>query len=235
VTSARAARALVTFLNNEKGAFWPARLRAVEALGAIRQAETRVRAPEADVADTLVGILSDPSERPEVRAQAAWALGMLRPFSNTKFNFGLAAFHMGLAAADIGDRVLEVQRQSDARASRLAAALLQIALGFEGDRSIRGAGLLHNEHSNLAPFRAAAQAIAEQVKAVAKAAVDLTEAPKARKDDARSALSARIGELRAILGRNEPSDWSLYPDGPEFPAQRSQEAGSEGEPAGRAR
>jgi hypothetical protein len=145
---------------------------------------------------------------------------------------------MGRAAAEIGDRLLEVQRESDARAGRLAGDLLRIAQGFEGEPAIRGAGLLRSEHPNLGPFRSAARGIAEQVKAVTRAGVDLTEAPQARKDDARSELSARIGELRAILDRNEPTDWSLYPNGPEFPAggaPAEAAAEDEGKAAGRAR
>lgn len=215
--AAKAARSLVGFLQTEKSAFWPARLRAAEALGSLRQAETTVRSPRADVADELLTILSSPDERPQVRAQAAWSLGMLRPTAQvSRYNFGLIAYHMGRAVAEIGEKIVEVSKDSDAGGRRLADALVEIMLGFEGDQAIRGAGLLRNEHSNLGAYRAAARTIADRSKAVAVAAVDLGNAPKARKDAARQALSSQIEELRSTLAANEPTDRSIYPDGPQF-------------------
>lgn len=232
--AARATAALIGFLTSEKDSFWPARLRAVEALGALRQAETTVRSPKADVADALLTVLSDPEERPEVRSEAAWSLGMLRINPQvTKFNFALVAYHMGRAAADIAERAIEDSKASDARALRMADALLQICWGFEGDTAIRGAGLLRNEHASLTSSRAPARSIAERVKAVASAAVELGNAPKARKDAARDTLSSRIEELRSTLAKVQPSDLSLYPDGPRFPDEGPDAPAPDGERAGR--
>jgi hypothetical protein len=221
----QAAKALAGFLDREKDAFWPAQFRAVEAIGSLRQAESVVRSPTSDIAATLLGIVADPKQREQVRAEAAWALGMLRPSSASRFNFELAAYHMASAAADIAEKITQVQPDSNAQAARLADLLVQLYLGFEGDAALR-AGLLRSEHPNLSTQRTKVQALANQVKALATAAVDLTRAAKAQQPDKLKDLDALVSQLRDYLANNPPADLALYANGPSFPVEREEaEAG----------
>ena len=50
--------------------------------------------------------LPNPEIRPEVRAEAAWALGMMRVSqASGTFNYPLIAYYIGEVAADLGERV----------------------------------------------------------------------------------------------------------------------------------
>lgn len=211
-------RSLAGFLERESGAFWPARYRVVEALGSLRQASTDLNDPKVMLSAALLGVLSNPNERPQVRAKAAWALGMLRPSErNSGYNFALIAHHMGLAAADIGDIVVAEGTANPIRANRMTDLLLVVLSGLEGDPEIRNAGLLRADHGNLASQRAAVQAVADQVKALASAAVTLSGSAGAQRAPRTAEVTAAVQALRAHLAKSPPSDLALFPDGPKFP------------------
>jgi hypothetical protein len=219
----QAAKALAGFLEREKDTFWPALYRALEAIGSIRQAESAARSPVSDIAATVLGFVADPDLRPEVRAEAAWSLGMLRPSAqDAKYNFELVAHHMAIAATEIAEKVAEAQANSSGQAARLADQLVQLYLGFEGDPALR-AGILRSDHQNLSAQRGKIRQLADQVKAVAVAAVDLSRAPRAQQEAKLASLRGLISDLREYLAQNPPGDLNLYANGPSFPVGRPEE------------
>src|SRR5690606_17987077 len=104
----------------EPDAFWPARYRALQALGALRQSSSDPLRPEADLAAVVLSHLANPNAEPAVRAWAGWAMGMLRPTPRTEqFNFQLVAQHIGEAVQSMATQIVEIQETNPERAVRL--------------------------------------------------------------------------------------------------------------------
>jgi hypothetical protein len=238
-----AAQALVEFLNNEQDTFWPAQARALEALGALRQSANPGRA-QAEFATTALKFLADPKAKPDVRASAAWALGMMRVSGGTaKYNFGLIGYHIGQAAVDVGNRIVEADAdRRPGRVRHLTDLLLELidALSSTNNGNIANAGLLNANHPNLGASRPFLSQLDAGLRKVAQAAVDLDKSPAERAPDPkakkpagkgprarqRDALAAQVNELKAFLAKNPPSNWALVPGGPEFRGPQAQVARS---------
>ena len=210
-----AADALVDFLNKDETRCWPVHLRAVEALGYLRLAGNPQR-DQGDYAGAALRLLADPQGRPEVRAKAAWALGMMNVSRNSgKFNFALLVHHCGLLAVDLATRVVAADPTNQPRAKALTNQLLYVGEALSGDAAI-GSGLMRNGHPNAVNIRSTTEKIAQAVLAESKLAVELSDAPKAQRVRIRTELTARAGELKTLLTKTAPTDWKLVPEGPEY-------------------
>jgi hypothetical protein len=100
-----AAKALVDFLEAEKDAPWPAQVRALEGIGAMRQASLPVNLNKVEMAAVAMRLLIDPDATPEVRATAAWALGQVRVNPAVSgYNFALVSYTIGQLTADFGGK-----------------------------------------------------------------------------------------------------------------------------------
>ena len=124
-----AAKALADFLDAEKDAPWPAQVRALEGIGAMRQASVPVNMNKVEMAAVALRLLADPEAKPEVRAAAAWALGMVRVNPAVSgYNFNLVAHHIGRFAAEIGAQAAQsfpkpkAKPKAAAKAAEKAAA-----------------------------------------------------------------------------------------------------------------
>lgn len=214
-----AALALTTFLTQEPDTFWPAQYRALHALGALRQSASDPLNPDADLAAVVLSFLANPDAEPAVRAWAGWAMGMLRPSSRiNQFNFELIAQHVGQAALSLGSEIVQIQAENPERAVRLTDLLYQLYLGLIGTSEIRDAGLLKTDHPSLAAQRATVQQIADRVRDVLAAAIELTrDAAPQQRPQYRQALSGRLDTLRSTLSNTRPTSLVLYPGGPQFP------------------
>ncbi len=213
-----ASRALTEFLEDEQNHWWPSQVRALEALGALRQASSSGSNPQADFSAQVLKYLADPDQSLSVRAWAAWALGMIRPSErNDKYNFQLIAYHAGRAAVEIGDQVLELEPENPELAKRLTNLLLQILVGFYGNSEIRNSGLLNTPHSNLLAQKTTIQPIADRVQKLTAAAIELNRAVGAQKPSRRTTLQSALEDLRTYLSQNPPQNVALIPDGPTFP------------------
>jgi hypothetical protein len=202
---AKAAHALVDWLA-EEGLPWPVRLRAVEALGTLRMAADPKAQGKLEMASTLMGILADPKARLEVRAQAAWALGMLRVSqANPKFNYKLVAFYAGEVAAGLGEKVTTTYSSNLSLAQLYASPLLfQIYPAFNGVDGVRESGLLRMP--TLGQNRGYVEQVANLIKPVAKSAIELFKSPPGSRDKAAKELSDRVGALKSFLEKNVPED-----------------------------
>lgn len=234
----RAAKAVGGFLNQERDSFWPAQIRGFQALGNLRQASTDALTPKADLEAVAMTYLADPKTRPDVRAWASWALGMMRPNPKIEnLNFVLIAYHMASAAADIGAQIAALNVNTSkpeeippylVLVSRKTDLLLQLDLGLEGDPGIRDAGLLKFEHAGMSKQKQAVSEIAAKVKAMITAAIELSRSAGVQVKDARAALTAAVDDLKAFLAANPPADAALYPGGPSFPPAAAPSEGSAG-------
>jgi hypothetical protein len=229
----RAGKAIVDFLEAEaeQGLPWPVQWRAMEALGSLRQAAVPSDPDKAEMATAAMKCLADPKAPPEVRATAAWALGMVRVNpAMAKYNFGLIAYDIGQLAAELGDKISATFALNPVLAERWTALLVgpiyQAFYGFEGARE---SGLLHVPagHPNFGPNQSAIRQIAELQTAVAKAAVEMIRAPGAQakalaaQDPKKpfkelNDLNERVAALKAYLSKNPPKRFELMPGGPEF-------------------
>lgn len=203
--AAKAAHALVEWLG-DKELPWPAQLRALEALGALRLAADPRAQSKLEMASAAMELLADPKTRPEVRAQAAWTLGMLRVSpANGKFNYKLIAYYGGEVAAELGTRILATYGANIALAQSYAAPLLyQIYPTFYGVEGARESGLLRMP--NLGNNRGYVDQMGNAIKPVAKAAVELFKAPKGNRDKMAKDLDAKVAALKSFLEKNAPED-----------------------------
>jgi len=222
-----AAKALTNFLNRETDTPWPVQLRALEALGALRLAADPAASSKVEMADAAVRQLANREAKPEVRAQAAWALGMMRLGNINQFNYPLVAYLIGDLAADVGERVAASYGENLSRAEYWAAVLVyQIFPALYGQDGIRDSGL---KTQGAGPNRAVNQ-LADLVRPLVKTSVDLLKSPPGGRAQVAKDLNERVGQLRAYLDKNRPSNTFLVPQGNQFPLQ-ADVAGAPGQPA----
>ncbi|AGA30276.1 hypothetical protein Sinac_6177 [Singulisphaera acidiphila DSM 18658] len=204
-STAKSAHALVDWLA-DKSLPWPAQLRALEALGALRMAADPRAQAKLEMASAAMQLLADPTVRPEVRAQAAWTLGMMRVSqANGKFNYKLVAYYGGEVAAELGERIVATYENNNALAQSYAAPLLyQIYPAFYGVDGARESGLLRMP--NLGNNRVFVEQLGNLIKPVAKSAVELFKAPKGNRGKVAKDLSDKVAALKSFLDKNVPED-----------------------------
>jgi hypothetical protein len=206
----KGARALLDFLYKEPNAFWMAQVRAFEALGALRRGSSDLAGNQADVADIAMEYLSNPKARPEVRAWAAWALGMIQvPGAVANFNYPLVAYHMGQLAAELGDRIAD---QAPEPAKYYTGFLYQIYYGLKGEQGVRESGLVTQ-----AKGRGGVADLEKLVGQVVAAAITLSRSVGNQVPPNRAALKAKVNDLKAYLAKNSPKSDKLTPDGKAYP------------------
>ncbi len=232
-----AADALITFLDSDPKLPWPAKVRAIEALGAIRLAVANKVGGKVDVASAIFKSLVDADSPFEVRAEAAWALGMLRLNSQSSaFNFAMSGREIGELAIDLGDQIVEEYDDNQAtfekekeQAHHLSALLLyQVIPSLSGVDGVNDSGLMNSSNSSLAPVKGQLAKIDEKAKAIAHEAYELIRAGGTSQKDRRNDLDARVADLKAYINQVVPKDRKLVPDGPEFPAVAPRVAGAGG-------
>jgi hypothetical protein len=219
-----AAKALSALLGGENNALpWPVQYRALEALGAMR-VSSLPNSVKAEMATTAMKYLADPEARPEVRAQAAWALGMVRTNQATKnYNYALIAYDTAQLAAELGEKI----NASVVRNKTLSEYLTNLLVGpiheaLNGRDGARDSGLLKVPGGF--PALASTKQVSDLTSAVTKASLDLVRStpgqyPKYQKD-----LDDRIAGLKAYLEKNPPKDYRLVPNGQEFRPDKEQVA-----------
>jgi len=115
-----AAKIVADFLEKEDDIPWPAQLRALEALSALRQGFVPNRSRYADMANAAMHLLADADSKLEVRAEAAKALGLMQINAGVpKYNYDLVAQTTGLLAADLGAEIGTNWPNSPVRAAAL--------------------------------------------------------------------------------------------------------------------
>ncbi len=204
---------------------WPVDFRALEALGSMRQASVINAPQDVHMATTAMRYLANPEGRPEVRATAAWALGMFRVGTAVKnYNFRLIASNTGQLAAELGAKANESFTEKNRTLSEAMTGLLvtPIYQTFNGMPGANESGLLKVPGGN--PDQNVTRQIADLSKDVAKASVDLIRAPNGQVQAYKKALGDRVAALKTFLDKNPPKEYSLVPNGQEFRPAKPQVA-----------
>ena len=83
---------------------------------------------------------------------------------------------------------------------------------------------------NATAARSDIQKVADQIKPVAKAALELIRAPKGQLKARRADLAARVDALKDFLARNVPANRHLVPDDDGFLEDAGAQAGTPADP-----
>ena len=202
--SLEAAIALNEFLNAEKDAIWWAHYRALEALGWLRQPATNPVTGRYDMIETAESFLADPKVRPEVRAWAAWAIGMMRVDNRgARINYTKIAGDIGKLAASLGDRILAVKSvdPDDQAHELIALVVVPLYNALKGEPEQSRSGLINaNALGNAAAF---VQGLEPLVKAEAIAAKQLgLAAGQQQHKSMHDALELAVKKLKDYLAQN---------------------------------
>jgi hypothetical protein len=211
-----AAKTVADFLETEANIPWPAQLRALEVLTAMRQGYEPNRPQKAAMANAAMALLSDASAKLEVRSEAARALGQM-PISSavSKYNFQLVAHSAGQLAGELGNRISSGFTANQDKAKYLTALLIgPVYQAFDGVPGARDSGLLHNVGGPSASY---IKKVFDLVKPVAQSTIELLNAGHRQIKDRQKELMANIAALKDFLDKNPPSDRHLVPEGVEFP------------------
>jgi hypothetical protein len=214
---------------------WPLQLRALETLSHLRQGYIPSAPKNAEMAAAAMRILADPKARSEVRAEAARALGLMQITAAVPgYNFPLVAYAAAQLAARLGDQILATYSSdkgkplNETKAEYLTGLLVgPVYQAFEGQTGLRESGLLH---ANAAAARSDLQKVADQIKPVSKAALELIRAPSGQRKARRVDLEARVAALKEFLARNVPANRHLVPDDDGFLEDAGAQAGAPAEP-----
>lgn len=223
----KAANALVSFLNENPDVYWLCQARALQALGTIRQIYRVQNREQAIFADEVLAILTTEELRPESRAWAAWALGMLEvPPAYPQLNFSLAAHQIGLLAVEIGERIVELSDPRDPssynpeRVKYLTALIASpIYSSFDGSSELSGTSGLRNVRG-LGPHQQYVNRVSQIIRQLAIASVELTRARGGLITPTRDRVIASLNELRNFLNENPPQERSFIPGGRQFALQQ---------------
>jgi len=218
----RAGKLIADFLENTDDLPWPVQLRALEALGALRQGFLPAQPRPAHMANTAMRFLVDPDAKLEVRAEAARALGLMQITPAVpKYNFALVAHATGQVAADLAAAIdatfsAKPPRADNQTKARYLTALLigPVYQAFEGVPGVPDSGGLLHTFAN--PAQDYVQKVFEQVKPVTQTVVQLLGAPTKQIPELKNTLGKQVAALRDFLAKNPPPDRHLVPAGREF-------------------
>lgn len=222
------AEALIAALNLDPKLPFFVQFRVLEALGSLRVASGTRVGLKLDVASTLATYLSDTAARPQTRAYAAWALGMIRVAPQvTPYNYALAGNEIGelavtlgsMLVADYDSKAANFDRDKDEAASLTSLLMFQVIPGLAGEEGIPDSGLLRANHPDAVAVKSYLTSLYEKTRAIAREAYELLREPAVKQKDRRDQLNAKVTELRTFIDANKPKDRRLVPGGPLFAGQ----------------
>jgi hypothetical protein len=233
----KAGRAISRFLDEGKELPWPVQMRALEALGSLRQSGLPAEAARAHMANTAMSFLADTEAKVEVRAEAARALGLMQVNAVPRYNFKLVANYAGLLAADLASGINDQYSDSPPRAenptkARYLTALLvgPVYQCFDGTPGESNSGILQTGKADTESLKYT-QRVFDMVKPLAQASVELLNAPTKEYKARKQTLAARIAALRTSLKENPPPSRKLTDPGREFGAGGVQAGADRAAPA----
>ena len=215
-----------------KGKEWPSwvQVRALEAMGALRQGFLPTSPRTGDMAAATFQYLIDESLRPEVRSEAAMAMGSLQTAAVPKYNYELVAYAVAQLAANLIDQVAEGFSENPVRAQEITTILIgPVFQAFEGQPGIRDSGLLNNPSLT---NKAEVQKYFDALKVPAKVAAALVTAPTGQIEALTKDLKAKIAAFKAFLAKTPPADSALFTGGPTYTGPAAPAAGPQAAASG---
>jgi hypothetical protein len=222
-TEIETAKVISDYLSKETDLPWPVQYRALETLGWLRQGFQPANAKNVEMAAVVMNALANAANRPEVRAEAAWALGMM-PIGSAvpNANYGLIAHLAGELAAELGEQIAASASENRAKAEYLTGFLIgPLYQAFEGTPSARDSGLTRMATGSA---REEVQQTFDLIKPLARSAVNLVRSGGGLVAQGQKDLTARVAALKNHLAKNPPKDLHLVPGGPEYPLAGGQVA-----------
>lgn len=210
-----AAKIISDQLKANKNWPWPVQLRALEAMGALRQGFLPTSPRTADMAAVVFDYLIDQNLEPEVRAEAAKALGALRITTAVpKYNFELAGYATAQLASDLGEDLLDLSSDNKLHSQKLTTLLVgQVFQAFEGVPTDRDSGFLRNPSLT---NQAEVKKYIDAMRPMAKSAVALMGAPTGQLPARTEELKKNLASFQDFLTKNPPAETRLFTGGPEY-------------------
>jgi hypothetical protein len=211
-----AAKTVADFLDKEDDLPWPAQVRALEALSAMRQGFEPNKPQKAEMANAAMTLLADAAAKVEVRSEAARAMGLMQITPAVpKYNYPLIAHAAGQLSADLGKRIGASYSANQDKARYLAALLIgPVYQAFDGVPGERDSGLMHAQAGADAAY---IEQVFELIKPIVRATVDLISSGQRQAKSKQADLAARVAALSDFLEKKAPADRHLVQGGPEFP------------------
>lgn len=228
-----AAKVIADQLQANKSWPWPVQQRGMEALGALRQGFLPTSPRTADMAAVAFQYLIDQNIEPEVRAEAAKALGAMRITTAVpRYNFELAGYATAQLAVDLGEDILDLSSDNKLHSQKLTTLLIgQVFQAFEGVPTDRDSGFLRNPSlSNQAEVKKYLDAM----RPMAMSAVTLMNAPTGQIPARTDELTKSLATYKDFVANNPPAENRLFSGGPEYtaPAEPAQaDAGADADVA----
>ncbi|AMV39400.1 HEAT repeat domain-containing protein [Planctomyces sp. SH-PL62] len=218
-----AAKTISDQLAKNKDWPWWVQHRALEALTALRQGFLPTSPRTADMAAVAFQYLTDEALRPEVRAEAALALGSMQVTSAVpKYNVEIAAYATAQLAATLVERIVDGFSENRTRSQQLTTLLVGPVLqAFEGQAGVRDSGFLN---SPVLANKAEVQKYVDAMKPSAKACAALIGAPSGQIEALTADLKTKVAEFKAFLAKATPAEASLFPGGPSYAAPAAEAA-----------
>ena len=209
------AKTITDLLEREKDLPWPVQMRLLEALGSMRVA-SMPNGQKVEMATAALNFLADAEAHPEVQAQAAWALGMVRVNPGIRdYNYALIAYYTGRVAGELGEQIEESIAENKTLAEYLTGLLIgPIHQAFNGLDGARESGLLKVPGGS--PSMPYTRQIADLTSAVTRASVDLVRAPTGQVPKNQKTLAGHVAALKEFLTKNPPKSFKLVPAGRDF-------------------
>ncbi len=192
------AKTVADFLEKEVDLPWPAQLRAMEVLSAMRQGYEPNKPQKASMANAAMALLADAAAKLEVRSEAARALGQM-PIASavSKYNYPLIAHATGQLAAELGEKIATGYSSNQDKAKYLTALLVgPVYQAFEGVPGARESGLLH---ATGGPSAAYIQQVFDLFKPIVQVAIELPSAGQRQVKTRQKELVAHVAALKEFL------------------------------------
>jgi hypothetical protein len=179
------------------------------------------------MATAAMRLLSDYQAKPEVRSEAARALGLMEITSAVRgYNFPLIAHTAGQLAAELGTQVSANFKNNPVKSRYLTVLLAgPVYEAFDGVAGARDSGLIHMATGEAESY---VSQVFELVKPIVKASSDLLISPSRQVADRQKDIAAKVAALKQFLSKSPPRSRSLVQGGPEFPAADAPTAGLPG-------
>ena len=197
-----AAKTVADFLEKEIDLPWPAQLRALEVLSAMRQGYEPNKPQKADHGQRghgLAGRRRPPSWKSDPKRRGPWDRCRSPPRSPST-TIQLIAHAAGQLAAELGNRIATGFTSNQDKAKYLTALLIgPVYQAFDGVPGARDSGLLH---ATGGPSAAYIQKVFDLVKPVAQATIELLSAGQRQVKERQKELVAHVAALKDFLEKN---------------------------------
>jgi hypothetical protein len=217
--------AVINMLRNEEDAPWFLKSQAAQLIGNLRIISESVPERKVHPAEVLMDFLIDKTQRPEVRLEAARALGLLDITSQFRpYNHQLVAVSTAEAIADIAQRVSEIAPTDSSRAQQLVAMMAERTTpAFQGIQGVVNSGFFQQMSNSSADAKTqdSVKALFDKIKGVINAGSAYIRARGDLVIARRTDLQSQIADLRKAIEENQPKNRTLVTGGKSYEAGAS--------------